>query len=235
MHPSLLPMYRGPAPIQHALLDGQTETGVCVIEMTEAKKGIDSGAIWGTDRLPIPTGVDFRVLRDLLAVQGGKLLVSVLRDMIEGTAVAQHQPDDPDARHAAMIATEDALVRFSSVTADDIARRHRAISHQKPLFAYTKNGKLVQLHSLSVYEQPPRTFLDRLFEPGMGWYDPRTDSLAIRCAGDSILSVWELKTQDRALLKAKAWWNGVRPEMTSVGGDGQTVLHLVSDGATIRP
>lgn len=44
-------MYRGPAPIQHALLDGRTETGVCVIEMTEAKKGIDSGDIWGQEKL----------------------------------------------------------------------------------------------------------------------------------------------------------------------------------------
>ena len=40
-------MYRGPAPIQHALLDGQKETGVCVIEMMEKKKGIDAGEIWG--------------------------------------------------------------------------------------------------------------------------------------------------------------------------------------------
>ena len=51
VHPSLLPIYRGPAPIQHALLDGQKETGVCVIEMTELKKGIDSGDIWGRTEL----------------------------------------------------------------------------------------------------------------------------------------------------------------------------------------
>ena len=51
VHPSLLPMYRGPAPIQHAILDGQSENGVCVIEMTEARKGIDSGEIWGREQL----------------------------------------------------------------------------------------------------------------------------------------------------------------------------------------
>ena len=51
VHPSLLPAYRGPAPIQHALLDGQSETGVCVIEMMERKKGIDAGEIWGMRRL----------------------------------------------------------------------------------------------------------------------------------------------------------------------------------------
>ena len=51
VHPSLLPAYRGPAPIQHALMDSRDETGVCVIEMTERKKGIDSGAIWASERM----------------------------------------------------------------------------------------------------------------------------------------------------------------------------------------
>lgn len=58
VHPSLLPQYRGPAPIQHALLNGEKETGVCVIEMLPAtlkkaaqqdanpKAGIDAGDVW---------------------------------------------------------------------------------------------------------------------------------------------------------------------------------------------
>lgn len=51
MHPSLLPHYRGPAPIQHALLDGENETGVCVIEMLRMKDGaVDSGDIWGCEK-----------------------------------------------------------------------------------------------------------------------------------------------------------------------------------------
>lgn len=51
VHPSLLPAYRGASPIQYALMNGERETGVCVIEMTERKKGIDSGAIWGCERM----------------------------------------------------------------------------------------------------------------------------------------------------------------------------------------
>ena len=50
VHPSLLPHYRGPAPIQHALLNGEKETGVCVIEMLKMKDGaVDSGDIWGRE------------------------------------------------------------------------------------------------------------------------------------------------------------------------------------------
>lgn len=55
VHPSLLPAYRGASPIQYALMNGERETGVCVIEMTERKKGIDSGAIWGCERMVGPS------------------------------------------------------------------------------------------------------------------------------------------------------------------------------------
>ena len=54
VHPSNLPAYRGAAPIQRALLDGREETGVCVIEMTERGKGIDSGAIWASEKMVMP-------------------------------------------------------------------------------------------------------------------------------------------------------------------------------------
>ena len=51
VHPSLLPHYRGPAPIQHALLNGERESGVCVIEMLKMKAGpVDSGDIWGSEK-----------------------------------------------------------------------------------------------------------------------------------------------------------------------------------------
>jgi methionyl-tRNA formyltransferase len=101
VHPSLLPAYRGPAPIQHALLDGLKETGVCVIEMMEYKKGIDVGEIWGQQRVvsytfkathltnvrfqPIHNDAAFPSLRNSLAAEGGQLLVSVLRQMMAGT------------------------------------------------------------------------------------------------------------------------------------------------------
>ena len=67
VHPSLLPAYRGPAPIQHALMDGRDETGVCVIEMTERKRGIDSGAIWASERM---------VRNSMVHVQRGMLSIT---------------------------------------------------------------------------------------------------------------------------------------------------------------
>ncbi|EKM57971.1 uncharacterized protein PHACADRAFT_193099 [Phanerochaete carnosa HHB-10118-sp] len=236
VHPSLLPMYRGPAPIQHALLDGQTETGVCVIEMAEAEEegAVGSGDVWGRARVPVPRGTDFRTLQSTLAAQGGELLVSVLRNMINGTAEARHQLDDFNTRRAPAITPRDALVRFSTMTAQDVVRRHRAISHQAgPAPARHAPSRLtrrtVRLHAPAAYEPPPRSLLHRLSDPGMAWYDPLTDMLAIRCAADTLLVVPELKTQeDLSPVPAKAWWNSVRHEITVRGGDGQAVLRLLS-------
>lgn len=51
VHPSLLPAYRGPAPIQHAIIHGERRTGVCVIQMLKMSEGIDAGAIFGMQKM----------------------------------------------------------------------------------------------------------------------------------------------------------------------------------------
>lgn len=51
VHPSLLPAYRGPAPIQHTIMNGDRETGVCVIQMLKMREGIDAGAVFGHKKM----------------------------------------------------------------------------------------------------------------------------------------------------------------------------------------
>lgn len=51
VHPSLLPAYRGAAPIQHAIMNDEKETGVCIVNMLKRSEGIDAGPIWGTQTL----------------------------------------------------------------------------------------------------------------------------------------------------------------------------------------
>ncbi|TFK26147.1 hypothetical protein FA15DRAFT_667825 [Coprinopsis marcescibilis] len=192
VHPSLLPQYRGPAPIQHSLLNGDHETGVCVIEMLDAvpkkdpliptdsiggvqgpdtiqgdnvngepvrshsrKSRIDAGDIWARNRLVQPASADFEQMRDLLAVEGGRLLVDVLRNFkhgIECRAVSQITLDDHiTIRAAPMIGLEDGLVDPAEMTAEDICRKWRAIGHQRPIHTVMANsGKPVQLHQVAV-------------------------------------------------------------------------------------
>ncbi|RPD75435.1 Formyltransferase [Lentinus tigrinus ALCF2SS1-7] len=213
VHPSLLPAYRGAAPIQHALMDGQNETGVCVIEMTEWKKGIDSGAIWASERTLIPQNVTFPALRDTLARTGGQLLVSVMRDMLAGKDTRAAQIDDPNAPRAPLITADHSMVNFETMTASRIAMIYRAISHQKPVAAVLNNGRTLQLHNPSVLVDQPADLEKALPVEGTGIFYPPERTLIIRCAEGTYLSVPEVRQQDRHLLKAKEWWNGVKPEM----------------------
>ncbi|KAF8636913.1 hypothetical protein AX17_003164 [Amanita inopinata Kibby_2008] len=208
VHPSLLPAYRGPAPIQHTLINGETETGVCVIQMLKRSEGIDAGSIWGCLKQMVPENVVFPDLRDQLAIEGGRLLVSVLRDMMAGRAKSVAQPPADLASPAPAITSRDSIVDFENMTAESIVRRHRAISHQRPLVAYMETGKSVQLYKPAVHDLFASEYL--LFSPGSARYDAQANSVLIRCAEDTVLSVPQLKQEGKGLVAAKDWWNGVK-------------------------
>ncbi|KAI0077330.1 Formyltransferase [Panus rudis PR-1116 ss-1] len=234
VHPSLLPSYRGPAPMQHALINGEKKTGVSVIGMTEYKKGIDTGEIWREAEFPITEDTDFPSLRDQLGVIGGRLLVSVMRDMLAGTAKAVPQREDPSAPRAPLITAQDALVDPSSMTSEEVVRRHRAISHQKPLFAYLQTGRTLQLHDVKSRKSSPDE-LGRLVlsEAGYAIFYPPSRALLVRCANDTLLEVSRVKQQDRSLITAKEWWNGVTPDMRAVrGADSGPVVLTARETAT---
>ncbi|KAK7680183.1 hypothetical protein QCA50_016692 [Cerrena zonata] len=236
VHPSLLPVYRGASPIQHTILNGEKETGVCVIEMMERKKGIDAGTIWGTARMNVPENSDFTSLRDVLGHEGGRLLVNTLRGILCGKAVPCPQTSDPTAPRAPLITSADAIVDFRTMTATQIIRRHRAISHQKPLHVYLRNGRTLQLHSLSIADASHISahVLPQLYEPGTAFYDSYHRSLLVRCSDKSILKVEKVKQQDRALLAAKEWWNGVSSDLRVTQNNESGPILLSSDPSISR-
>lgn len=90
VHPSLLPLYRGAAPIQRAIMDGRKETGVTIMEM-EAR--LDAGPILLQKALPLPDDWDYGRLSVELAGLGGTLLDEVLDQIEDGTAVAVPQDE----------------------------------------------------------------------------------------------------------------------------------------------
>ncbi|PPQ96909.1 hypothetical protein CVT26_005895 [Gymnopilus dilepis] len=229
VHPSLLPSYRGPAPIQHTILNGEKETGVCVIEMLKAKEGIDSGSLWGCRRMPVPDNVMYEELRDTLAVAGGKLLVSVLRDALEGKAIPHPQPYASDAPRAPFITAADALVNFETMTAEDILRRHRAISHQKPLFTHAPDGKLLQLRSF-VPKPMEHPELDNMpSRPGTAVFYKPNKTLVVRCAAGTALGVTKVKPEGKPDRDADEFWRGLR----AVKQGAKHVVFGLSEGRTL--
>src|ERR1019366_770782 len=99
VHTSLLPKYRGAAPIQWAIADGEPETGVTIMKMDA---GLDTGAILSIRRTPILPTDDSQILHDRLAHLGAELLGGTITDYIAGKITPQPQPAD-DACYAAKI------------------------------------------------------------------------------------------------------------------------------------
>lgn len=90
IHASLLPRWRGAAPIQRALLAGDASTGISIIQMDE---GLDTGPILMQQALPITSDDNAQTLHDKLAVLGGELIVATLARLSSGTLNAQPQPN----------------------------------------------------------------------------------------------------------------------------------------------
>lgn len=109
VHTSLLPRYRGAAPIQWALLDGLAETGVTIMRMDA---GLDTGAILTQRATAISPQDDAASLHDRLAVLGAGLLVETIPGWIAGTVTARPQPAE-GVSHARKITKEDGRIDWS--------------------------------------------------------------------------------------------------------------------------
>lgn len=103
VHPSLLPRWRGAAPIERAIMARDAETGVSVMRVTE---GLDSGPVVLQERVPIGPDEDFGTLSARLSSLGAELLVRAL-DLREAGGLALHEQDDDRATYAEKIAPEE--------------------------------------------------------------------------------------------------------------------------------
>ena len=121
VHASLLPRWRGAAPIQAAILHGDRTTGISLMRMTA---GLDCGPVFATESMAIGSEETAGELHDRLAHAGGELLVRCLPDILEGKldAVAQ---DESAASYAPKISKQHALIDWRN-SAQDIQRLVRA-------------------------------------------------------------------------------------------------------------
>ncbi len=90
VHASLLPRYRGAAPIQWAVINGETQTGVTIMYMNE---GLDTGDIISSVTVPIGNDTTGGELYDILAKEGAKLLVKTIENLLSGQAVRTRQDE----------------------------------------------------------------------------------------------------------------------------------------------
>lgn len=119
LHPSLLPKYRGPAPVQWALIRGEEETGVSIMKTEE---GLDTGPIYAQWRTKIAPEEDAVALSERLRDKGVELLLEVLEDLPHLTPT----PQEGEASYAPLLTKEEGRVRFGE-SAQAIFNRHRGV------------------------------------------------------------------------------------------------------------
>ena len=146
VHVSLLPKYRGAAPMQRAIMDGEAETGVTVMQMDE---GLDTGDMISQVSFPILPTDDFEAIHDTSAEVGADLLVRTLRDIESGVAVRTPQ-DSSLATYAAKIEKSDCKIDFS-LPARTLDCRIRGTTPIPGAFCY-HGGKMLKIYRAAPVE-----------------------------------------------------------------------------------
>ncbi len=123
VHGSLLPKYRGAAPVQWAVINGETETGITTMLMDE---GMDTGAMLLQEKLEIIPDDTAGTLAPRLAALGGRLLIERLTQLKAGTLVSTKQ-DDRQATMAPLLKKEDGLIDWT-LSATSLTNRVRGLS-----------------------------------------------------------------------------------------------------------
>ena len=147
VHGSLLPEYRGAAPMQRAIIDGKTETGITTMLMAA---GLDTGDMLLKCEVEIGENDNFEDIHDRLSEAGAKLLVKTVEKLEKGEITPEKQ-DDSKATYAAKIEKSDCLLDFSL----DAKTLHDLIRGLSPIplsFTHTPDGKLLKVVESRIFD-----------------------------------------------------------------------------------
>ncbi len=140
LHVSLLPKYRGAAPMQRAIMEGESETGVTVMYMDE---GLDTGDILSVEKFPISPTDDFEAIHDRSADVGAGLLSETI-EKIEKNETQRIKQDDTLATYASKVEREDCKLDFT-LSAKKLDFIIRGVTPIPGAFAYL-NGKMLKIN-----------------------------------------------------------------------------------------
>lgn len=146
LHVSLLPKYRGAAPMQRAIMEGESETGVTVMYMAE---GLDTGDIISVEKFPILPTDDFEAIHDRSAEVGAVLLSKTIEEIYNGTAIRTVQ-DDSLACYAKKVEKEDCKLDFT-LSAKKLDFTIRGVTPIPGAFCYL-NGKMLKINKATPIE-----------------------------------------------------------------------------------
>jgi methionyl-tRNA formyltransferase len=190
IHASLLPRWRGAAPIQRAIMAGDAETGICIMQM---EAGLDTGPVLMRGTVPISNTTTAAQLHDALAAQGAELIVKTLNLIAAGKTPAPQKQHETGATYAAMLAKEDGRIDWRK-SANEIERQFRAL-HPWPGMWCMHNDQRLKILEVSIEKAggAPGQILDR--------------QMLVACGQGSLL-LKKVQPQDRKPMDGASFMNG---------------------------
>ena len=196
VHGSLLPEYRGAAPMQRAIIDGKKTTGITTMLMAA---GLDTGDMLLKSEVEIGENDNFEDIHDLLADCGAKLLIETVEKLEKGEIIPEKQ-DDSLATYAAKIEKNDCLLDFSR-PARELHNLIRGLSPIPLSFTHTPDGKLLKVVASRVLDDHKTT------DKPAGTVISVGDDIKVAC-GKGILSLLTVVPEGKGRMSAADFVRG---------------------------
>lgn len=191
IHASLLPEYRGAAPIQWAVLDGKKKTGVTAMYMDV---GLDTGDMLMKSETEIGENETADELHDRLSVLGSELIVKVVHSAVDGTLIREKQ-DDSKSCYAKMLTKEMSKIDFTK-SAQEVHNQVRGLNSW-PSASALLNGKRIKIHRTLIAHGKG--------EPGQVL---SLNPLVVAC-GEGAVEITELQPEGKKRMSAQSFINGL--------------------------
>ena len=206
IHGSLLPEYRGAAPMQRVLIDGKHETGVTIMQM---EAGLDTGAMLTVARTPIGENDNFEDIHDRLGALGADALLQTLADIRAGK-ISPVPQDEALATYAAKIEKSDCLLDFSKA-ARTVHDRVRGLSPIPLAFTRTPDGKMLKVITtrISTARVPEGTAAGTVLALG--------DTVTVAC-GEGAIEILRLLPEGKGRMSAADYVRGRRLSVGDILG-----------------
>eukprot|EP00794_Sanderia_malayensis_P015036 gene15036-16589_t len=206
-HPSLLPRWRGAAPIIHTVLNGDTRTGVSIMDLSIGR--FDMGSILLQKEIQIPDCITTEELTSKLGNLAGEMVLDVI-DNFENLQEHKLAQPETSASNAPKITKDTSYVKWNSHTVEYLDRLHRAIGTKIGVHAYWKS-KLVRFIDVKISDNELKKTLDSehptsAYQPGQTFFKKKLKTLYIKCI-DGWISVSRLQVECKQPITALDFYN----------------------------
>lgn len=195
IHGSILPQYRGASPIQEAIKNGDTKTGITIMHMNA---GMDTGDIISIEECAILPTMTSQELHDDLSIRGAQAMLNALPAILNGTAKKVPQ-DDSLATYCSIIKKEDGLINWEN-TAQTIYNQIRAFTPWPGCYTFY-NGKRLKIKNVK-----PLDNIKSVNQPGFLYRE--NSSLIVQCNNNSALEIFSLQIEGKKEMSTQEFLNG---------------------------